>query len=106
MATSEELKKPIAIINRQHGQVERVVYTKQQYLNMYATICHMNDVEMAIKIWCDFTEKNKKELLRDFDLIELINCFSTNYIAQYCNSKRKRIEVKDVSQNSILRLKI
>ena len=88
-----DLKKPIAIINRQNGKVVKIVDNRQDYLTLYHQMCQFNDVKMAIKVWCDFTNQTKLELLRDFDLMELINCFSTRYIAQYCNGKRNHVEV-------------
>lgn len=97
----EPLKTPIAIINRQDGHVERIVETKKQYVAMYGQICEFEDVKMAIKVWSDFTNQTKKQLLQDFSLIELINCFSTRYMAMLVNSKRNKIEVKDESNGQI-----
>lgn len=77
----EELKVPILLINRQNGHVEMKIETKKQYVQVYAQICNMNDVSMAIKVWCDFTNQTKRELLRDFTLTELVNTFSTRYMA-------------------------
>lgn len=69
-------------MNRQTGDVDMIVKTKKQYIKVYAQIVEMNDVSTAIKVWCDYTNQSKKELLRDFSLKELINTFSTRYMAQ------------------------
>ena len=86
---NEELKTPIYLINRQNGHIDMVIKTKKQYIQVYAQMCNMNDVSMAIKVWCDFTNQTKRELLRDFSLIELVNTFSTRYMAQISQPKRK-----------------
>lgn len=86
---NEELKSPIYLINRQNGHVDMIIKTKKQYVQVYAQMCNMNDVSMAIKVWSDFTNQTKRELLRDFSLIELINTFSTRYMAQVSQPKRK-----------------
>jgi hypothetical protein len=79
---NEELRKPILLINRQNGHVDMVIKTKKEYVRTYAQICELNDVATAIKVWCDYTNQTKRELLRDFTLVELINTFSTRYMAQ------------------------
>lgn len=66
-----------------------VIKTKKQYVQVYAQMCNMNDVSIALKVWCDFTNQTKRELLRDFSLIELVNTFSTRYMAQISQPKRK-----------------
>lgn len=86
---NEELRTPIFLINRENGHIDMVIKTKKQYVQVYAQMCNMNDVSMAIKVWCDFTNKTKRELLRDFSLIELVNTFSTRYMAQITHPKRK-----------------
>ena len=86
---NEELKTPIYLINRQNGNIDMVIKTKKQYVQVYAQMCNMNDVSMALKVWCDFTNQTKRELLRDFSLIELVNTFSTRYMAQISQPKRK-----------------
>lgn len=86
---NEELRTPIFLINRENGHIDMVIKTKKQYVQVYAQMCNMNDVSMAIKVWCDFTNKTKRELLRDFSLIELVNTFSTRYIAQINKPRRK-----------------
>ena len=86
---SEELKTPIYLINRQNGHIDMVIKTKKQYVQVYAQMCNMNDVSIALKVWCDFTNQTKRELLRDFSLIELVNTFSTRYMAQISQPKRK-----------------
>lgn len=86
---NEELKSPIYLLNRQNGHVDMIIRTKKQYVQVYAQMCNMNDVSMAIKVWSDFTNQTKRELLRDFSLIELINTFSTRYMAQVSQPKRK-----------------
>ena len=86
---NEELKSPIYLINRQNGHIDMIIKTKKQYVQVYAQMCNMNDVSTAIKVWSDFTNQTKRELLRDFSLIELINTFSTRYMAQISQPKRK-----------------
>lgn len=77
----EELRFPIYLMNRQTGNIDMVVKTKKQYVQVYSQLCKMNDVDMAIKVWSDFTNQTRRELLRDFSLIELVNTFSTRYMA-------------------------
>lgn len=88
MAT--KLLKPILIINRENGQVERVVETKEQYDQEYEYFTRMNDVATAIQVFCDFTNQTVGELLLDFNLVELINCFSTRYQAQVTKPRTKK----------------
>ena len=89
MKNNDELLKPIFLINRQTGHIDMVINTKKEYVRVYAQICHFNDVERAIKVWCDFTNQTRKELLREFSLIELVNTFSTRYMAQISRPRRK-----------------
>lgn len=86
---NEELKSPIHIINRQTGNIDMTIKDKKSYVKIYAQICEMNDVSTALKVWCDFTKQTRRELLREFSLIELINTFSTRYLAQVSQPRRK-----------------
>lgn len=95
-------------MNREDGQVERVITTYEQYVEMYNYICQMNDVATAIKVFSDFSGKSKNELLYDFNLVELINCFSTRYLAksQPLPKKGKTLEYKNNYGNITLKLKV
>ena len=86
---SKYIKDPINIINRTTGNTVFRVETKDQYIKAYNFILNNNDVKMAIKVFCDMSNQTKKELLADFNLVELINCFSTNY---HANIIRKRVD--------------
>lgn len=77
-----KLEKPILIINRQTGLPDYIVETKRQYNLMIKYFKNMNDVKMAIKVFSEMSGQTKTELLKDFNLIELVNCFSTRYIAK------------------------
>ena len=101
---NEELQKPILIINRQTGNVDHIVKDKKDYVSTYGQMVNMNDVETAIKVWCDFTNQTKRQLLKDFNLIELINVFSTRYIAQV-TKPRKKIQIKDKSKEFKIEVK-
>ena len=95
-------------MNREDGQVERVITTYEQYIEMYKYICQMNDVAMAIKVFSDFSGKTKRELLYDFNLVELINCFSTRYLAksQPLPKKGKTLEYKNKYGNITFKLEV
>lgn len=77
-----DLEKPILIINRHDYSTELVIYTKKTYDEVYKQICEYNDVKQAIKVFCDLQNKTEKELLQEFNLVELINCFSTRFLAR------------------------
>lgn len=81
MTKDQKLEKLILIKNRQTGDIETRIDTKADYDNIYKQILEFNDVKQAIKIYCDLQGKTKKEFLQDFNLIEIINCFSTRYMA-------------------------
>lgn len=76
-----KLPKLILIKNRQTGDIETRIDTKEDYDNIYKQILEFNDVKQAIQIYCDLQGKTKKEFLKDFNLIEIINCFSTRFMA-------------------------
>lgn len=78
----DELEKPIIIFNRHDYSTELVIYTKKIYDEVYKQICEYNDVKQAIKVFCDLQNKSEKELLQEFNLVELINCFSTRFLAR------------------------
>lgn len=78
----DKLEKPILIINRQTGLPDHIVETKRQYELAYKYFINMNDVKMAIKVFSEMSGQTKTELLKDFNLIELVNCFSTRYMAK------------------------
>lgn len=103
---SKELFKPILIINREDGQVEWVITNELQYREMYNYMLCMNDINTAINVFSDFTGQTVDQLLKDFNLVELINCFSTRYQAQVTKPKRRTIEYKNQDTNVILKLKI
>lgn len=86
---NEELRSPILLINRENGRVEMTIRDKKTYVQVYAQITKMNDVETALKVWSDFTEQSKREILRDFSLVELVNTFSTRYFARVYDRKTK-----------------
>lgn len=103
---SKELFKPILIINREDGQVERVITNELQYNTMWNYMLDMNDINTAINVFSDFTGQTVDQLLKDFNLVELINCFSTRYQAQVTKPKRRTIEYKNQDTNITLKLKI
>ena len=103
---NDELVQPIIIVNRQDGHVERVLNTKKQAISMYSIFVKMPDVKKGIEVFADFSNQTEKELLADFNLIELVNTFSTRYLARRVKRNGKKIEVKDESQNVTLRLKL
>lgn len=86
---NEELKSPILLINRENGRIEMKIKDKKTYVQVYAQITKMNDVETALKVWSDFTEQSKREILREFSLVELVNTFSTRYFARVYDRKTK-----------------
>lgn len=75
------LKKSILIKNRQNGDIETRVDTKKEYDYIYKQMLKLNDIKMAIKVFCDLQGVTEKELIKDFNLVELVNCFSTRYMA-------------------------
>lgn len=86
---NEELKYPIVIVNRQNGDVVKVIKDKKTYISVYSQILKMNDIKLAIKVWCDLTHQTRRELLKDFNLSELLNTFSTRYFARPTKRKDK-----------------
>lgn len=86
---NEELKSPILLINRENGRIEMKIRDKKTYVQVYAQITKMNDVETALKVWSEFTEHTKREILREFSLVELVNTFSTRYFARVYDRKTK-----------------
>lgn len=86
---NEELKSPILLINRENGRVEMKIRDKKKYVQVYAQITKMNDVETALKVWSEFTDQTKREILREFSLVELVNTFSTRYFARVYDRKTK-----------------
>ena len=77
-----KMRFPIAIYNRSSGNILFSIDDTETYVKIYAKMCDFPDVKMAIKVWCDITGKKKRELLRDFSLVELTNTFSTSYFAR------------------------
>ena len=80
--TTKKLPKKIYIINRQTGNTDYVVETYEQYKTMYNYFLTMNDVKQAVKVFADIWNESQSKFLKDFDLIELVNCFSNNYLAK------------------------
>lgn len=76
------LFKKIYIINRQTGNVDYVVETDSQYKLIYDYFLTLNDIKQAIKVFSEMWDEPQTKFLKDFDLIELINCFSTRYMAK------------------------
>lgn len=85
---NDELKTYIEIFNRETGERDLLITTKKQYVKVYAQMCEFNDVANAIKVWCELSNCSKKELLRDFTLVELTNTFSTRYFARLYDQKK------------------
>ena len=89
---TENLQKPIIIINRQTGRIEKIIKTKPDYEITYKQICNLPSMKKAIETWCDYTETTKSELLKDFNLVELINTFSVDYHAQFNKPRKKDVK--------------
>ena len=89
---NEELRDPIIIVNRQNGDVVKIVKDKKTYVAVYSQLLKMNDIKMAIKVWCELTHQTRRELLKNFNLSELLNTFSTRYFAR--PTKRKETDEK------------
>lgn len=84
---NDDLRFPIEIFNRETGERDMLIKTKKQYVKVYAQMCEFNDVATAIKVWCDLSNCTKRELLREFTLVELTNTFSTRYFARAFNNQ-------------------
>ena len=84
-----KLAKPILIINREDGQVERTIETKEQYNLEYKYFTRMHDIATALNVYSDFTGQPIGKILYDFNLVELVNCFSTRYMAKTCKVRAK-----------------
>lgn len=78
----QKLPKKIYIINRQTGNTDYVVETYDQYKTMYDYFLTQNDVKRAVKVFSEIWNETQAKFLKDFNLIELINCFSNNYYAK------------------------
>ena len=78
---NQRLEKIIILKNRQTHDTEAVIDDKKQYDNIYKQLLQFNDIKQAIKVFCDLQNKTEKELLQDFNLVELVNCFSTRFMA-------------------------
>lgn len=89
---NDELRDPIVVVNRQNGDVVKVIEDKKTYVAVYSQLLKMNDVKTALEVWCDFTHQTKRELLRDFNLSELINTFSTRYLARPMKRRKHEAE--------------
>ena len=89
---NDELRSYIEIFNRETGERDMLITTKKQYVKVYSQMCEFNDVATAIKVWCDLSNCTKKELLREFTLVELINTFSTRYFARVYPTKGKHVK--------------
>lgn len=76
------LLRPIYLINRETGHVDVKIVNQKQYDYYYKWFLKQNDVKSAIKVFCDVCEQSQEEFLKDFNLIELVNCLSNNYIAK------------------------
>ena len=76
------LFKKIYIINRETGQVDYTIETEKQYRTMYDYMLTQNDIKSAVKVFSEMWNETPQKFVKDFDLIELINCFSINYIAK------------------------
>lgn len=86
---NDELRSYIEIFNRETGSREMLIKTKREYVKVYSQMCEFNDVATAIKVWCDLSNCTKRELLREFTLVELTNTFSTRYFARVYSNQTK-----------------
>lgn len=84
------LLKKIYIINRQTGQTDFTIENQVQYGYYWRWFLTQNDIKKALEVFCDLTETTQDEYLKDFNLIDLVNCFSINYIAKRVNNGYKR----------------
>lgn len=91
---NDELRYPIEIFNRETGERDMLITTKKQYVKVYSQMCEFNDVATAIKVWCDLSNCTKRELLREFTLVELTNTFSTRYFARVYPTKGEHVKEK------------
>lgn len=89
---NDELRVPIEIFNRETGERDMLITTKKQYVKVYSQMCEFNDVATAIKVWCDLSNCTKRELLREFTLVELTNTFSTRYFARVYPTKGEHVK--------------
>lgn len=89
---NDELRSYIEIFNRETGERDMLITTKKQYVKVYSQMCEFNDVATAIKVWCDLSNCTKKELLRQFTLVELTNTFSTRYFARVYPTKGEHVK--------------
>lgn len=81
-AKPKKLLKKIYIINRETGQTDFVIENQTQYDYYWNWFLKQNDIKKGVEVFSDLTETSQDEYLKDFDLLELVNCFSINYIAQ------------------------
>ena len=78
----KKLFRKIYIYNRETGNTDYIIETEKQYRTMYDYMLTLNDVKTAVSTFSEMWNEPSNKFLKDFDLIELINCFSTRYIAK------------------------
>ena len=76
------LLKKIYITNRETGNIDIVIENQVQYGYYWNWFLQQNDIKKALEVFCDLTETPQDEYLKDFDLVELVNCLSINYHAR------------------------
>lgn len=79
MKKSKNYELNLLVQNRETGQIDAVIHTKEQYNYWLKYILQMNDIKIAIAVFSEELGIKKDEIRKQWSLPEIVNILSTRY---------------------------
>lgn len=79
MKKSKNYELNLLVQNRETGQIDAIIHTKEQYNYWLKYILQMNDIKIAIAVFSEELGIKKDEIRKQWSLTEIANTLSTRY---------------------------
>lgn len=79
MKKSKDYELNLLVQNRETGDIDAVIHTKEQYNYWLKYILQMNDIKIAIAVFSEELGIKKDEIRKQWSLPEIVNTLSTRY---------------------------
>ena len=79
MGNSKNFTLHLLVQNRETGEIDVIIRTKEQYDHWLKYILQMNDIKMAIKVFSEELGIPPETIKKEWSLTEIVNIMSTRY---------------------------
>ena len=79
MKNSKKLSLNLVVQNRETGNIDAVITTREQYEYWQKYILSLNDIMIAMKVFSEELGITEESIKKEWSLVEIVNVMSTRY---------------------------